>query len=255
MYFSKLNALLWIAELQSFLRLLKNILQAPQEEEPLFSLPADLTIFPSHHIFYPPVLRSTTLMDIKWKKEIANNLTVKQSEFKEAFEMSNNFRTAVCVIHILDISQISALYQFMNRHFYDNVQIFSPLVVILYFHQIYFVSLQIFAIHALFQSKTHCLLLHSLVQNIVWESKFYWKELLKHLWENPQNMQAFNHITPSWRHFNFSPKRKEEPRQGMNIILTYSHTYDNDIHHPVKYVFPMQNFGVFWLLYSVLMAI
>ena len=105
------------------------------------------------------------------------------------------------------------------------------------------------------QSKTHCLLLHSLVQNIVWESKFYWKELLKHLWENPQNMQAFNHITPSWRHFNFSPKRKEEPRQGMNIILTYSHTYDNDIHHPVKYVFPMQNFGVFWLLYSVLMAI
>ena len=69
MYFSKLNALLWIAELQSFLRLLKNILQAPQEEEPLFSLPADLTIFPSHHIFYPPVLRSTTLMDIKWKKK------------------------------------------------------------------------------------------------------------------------------------------------------------------------------------------
>ena len=152
MYFSKLNALLWIAELQSFLRLLKNILQAPQEEEPLFSLPADLTIFPSHHIFYPPVLRSTTLMDIKWKKEIANNLTVKQSEFKEAFEMSNNFRTAVCVIHILDISQISALYQFMNRHFYDNVQIFSPLVVILYFHQIYFVSLQIFAINADFYS-------------------------------------------------------------------------------------------------------
>ena len=82
MYFSKLNALLWIAELQSFLRLLKNILQAPQEEEPLFSLPADLTIFPSHHIFYPPVLRSTTLMDIKWKKEIANNLTVKVNSKK-----------------------------------------------------------------------------------------------------------------------------------------------------------------------------
>ena len=30
----------------------------------------------------------------------------------------------------------------------------------------------------------------------------------------------------------------------MNIILTYSHTYDNAIHHPVKYVFPLQNFGV-----------
>ena len=82
-------------------------------------------------------------------------------------------------------------------------------------------------------------------RNKLLTSKFYWKELLKHLWENPQNMQAFNHITPSWRHFNFSPKRKEEPRQGMNIILTYSHTYDNDIHHPVKYVFPCKTLVCF----------
>ena len=42
-----------------------------------------------------------------------------ESEFKEAFEMSNNFNDnfQVCVIHILDIFQISALYQFTNRHF------------------------------------------------------------------------------------------------------------------------------------------